>query len=45
MGSIYELRALTEGFRMQAVSGMRAAIDIYESCIVSSLLSNSGTWT
>ena len=44
-GSIYELRALTEDFRMQVVGGMRAAIDIYESCIVSSLLSNCGTWT
>ena len=44
-GSIYELRALTEDFRMQVVGGMRAAIDIYESCIVASLLSNCGTWT
>ena len=44
-GAIYELRALTEDFRMQAVGGMRAAIDLYECCIVSSLLSNSGTWT
>jgi hypothetical protein len=44
-GCIYELRALVEDFRMQAVGGTRAAIDLYESCIVSSLLSNSGTWT
>ena len=44
-GSIYELRALTEDFRMQAVGGARAAIDLYECCIVSSLLSNCGTWT
>ena len=44
-GSIYELRALVEDFRMQSVGGMTAGIDLYESCIVSSLLSNSGTWT
>ena len=44
-GSIYELRSLVEDFRMQVVGGMTAAIDLYESCIVSSLLTNSGTWT
>jgi hypothetical protein len=44
-GSNYELRALIEDFRMQAVGGTAAAIDLYESCIVSSLMSNSGTWT
>ena len=44
-GSIYELRALIEDLRMQAVGGMKAGIDLYESCIVSSLLTNSGTWT
>ena len=44
-GSIYELRALFEDFRMQAVGGMKAGIDLYESCIVSSLLTNCGTWT
>ena len=44
-GSIYELRSLVEDFRMQAVGGMMAAIDLYESCIVPSLLTNCGTWT
>ena len=44
-GSIYKLCALMEDFRMQVVGGMRAAINIYKSCIVSSLLTNSGTWT
>ena len=44
-GSIYKLRSLTEYFRMQVVDEMRAAIDLFESCIVSSLLTNSGTWT
>ena len=44
-GSIYELRSLIEDFRMQAVGGMQSAIDLYESCIVPSLLTNCGTWT
>ena len=44
-GSIYEHRSLIEDFRMQVVGGMRAAIDLFESCIVSSLLTNSCTWT
>ena len=43
-GSIYELRALTEDFMMQAVGGMQSAIDLYESCIIPSLLSNCGMW-
>ena len=43
-GSIYELRALIEDFRMQTIGGMEAAIDLYESCIVPSLLSNASTW-
>ena len=43
-GSIYELRSLIEDFRMQAVGGTRAANDLYESCIVPSLLANCGTW-
>ena len=30
---------------MQAVGGMQSAIDLYESCIVPSLLTNCGTWT
>ena len=43
-GSIYELRAVIEDFRMQAVGGMEAAIDLYESCIVPSLIANCATW-
>jgi hypothetical protein len=43
-GSIYELRALIEDFRMQSIGGTEAAIDLYESCIVPSLLSNAATW-
>ena len=44
-GSIYKLRALVEDFWMQVVGSMMAAIDLYESCILSSLFTNSGTWT
>jgi hypothetical protein len=44
-GSIYELRAIVEDFRMQAVSGIESAIYLYESCIVPSLLANCATWT
>ena len=29
---------------MQSIGGMEAAIDLYESCIVPSLLSNAATW-
>ena len=44
VGAIYELRALTEDFRMQAVGGCQSAINMYETCIIPSLLSNAGTW-
>ena len=43
--SYYELRAAIEDIRMQAVGGFEAALDLFESCIVPSLLANCGTWT
>ena len=43
-GSIYELRELMEDFRMQSIGGIEAAIDLYESSIVPSLLANCATW-
>ena len=43
-GSIHELRGLIEDFRMQSLGGCQAALDLYESCLVPSLLSNAGTW-
>jgi hypothetical protein len=43
-GAVYELRALTEDYRMQAVAGCQSAIDLYESCLIPSLLTNAGTW-
>ena len=43
-GAIYELGVLIEDIRMQAVGGMDTAIELYESCIVPSLLANCATW-
>ena len=44
-GSIFELKALCEDFRMQICGGMRGAIDIFEACICTKLLANCGVWT
>ena len=43
-GAIRELAALCEDFRMQITGGMMGALDLYESCIIPSLMANSGTW-
>ena len=43
-GAIYELKALSEDYRMQVVGGMLGALDIYNTCIVSSLLTNCSVW-
>ena len=32
-------------FRIQIIGGMQGEIDLYEACIIPSLLSNCGTWT
>ena len=37
-------RAVVEYYRMQAIGGVESAIDLYESCIMPSLLSNASTW-
>ena len=44
-GSILELTALSKDFRMEVVGGVQGAIDLWEICIVPSLLSNCGVWT
>ena len=41
---IYELRSVCQDFRLQLLGGMVGAIALWESCIVSSLLTNCGTW-
>ena len=43
--SYYELRAIIEDIKMQAVGGFEAALDLFENYIVPSLLANCGTWT
>ena len=43
-GSIYALAALWGDFRMQVVGGTLGALDMFESCIVSSLLNNASVW-
>ena len=43
-GAIYELRAVSEDVRMQAVGGFEAALDLFESCIVPSPLAKCSTW-
>jgi hypothetical protein len=44
-GAIYELAAVCADYRMQVVGGMIGAINIWNVCIVSSLLSNCSVWT
>ena len=44
-GSIYELQAPIEDFRMQIIGGVQGEIYLYEACIIPSLLTNCGTWT
>ena len=44
IGAIYELKALCEDYRMQVVGGVLGAIDIYNTCIVPSLLNNCSVW-
>ena len=43
-GSIFELKALCEDFRLQICGGMMGAIDILNMAIFPSLLANCGTW-
>ena len=43
--SMYEVAAIVEDFRMQAVGGLRSAWDLWNLAIVPSLLSNCGVWT
>ena len=43
-GTMYEVRAIMEDFRMQAIGGMAGAWDLWEAGICASLLSNCSTW-
>jgi hypothetical protein len=44
-GAILELTTLCQDFRMEVVGGVRGAIDLWNICIIPSLLNNCGTWT
>ena len=44
-GGIYELRWVCHDFCLQLLGGMVGAIVLWEECILSSLLTNCGTWT
>ena len=41
---MYEVRAIMEDFRIQAIGGMAGAWDLWEAGICSSLLANCSTW-
>ena len=43
--AIYEVAAIMEDFRMQAMGGLMGAWDLWNMAIVPSLLSNCGVWT
>ena len=42
--SILELTSLCQDFRMEVVGGVLGAFDIWEICIVPTLLNNCGVW-
>ena len=44
-GAVMELTVLTQDFRMEAVGGVLGAIDVWNVCILPSLLNNCGVWT
>ena len=43
-GAIFEVKSIVDDFRMQAISGMMAARELWERYMVPSLLSGAGTW-
>jgi hypothetical protein len=43
-GTMYEVRAIMEDFRVQAIGGMAGAWDLWEGGICASLLANCSTW-
>ena len=42
-GEMYEMKAIMEDFRLQAVGGMAGAIDVWELGIFNKLLANGGS--
>ena len=43
--AIYEIRAICEDFRMQVIGGAQGAFDLWNSCVIPSLLYNCSVWT
>ena len=43
-GDMFEMKAIMEDFRLQAVGGMAGAIDIWEMSICTKLLAYCGSW-
>ena len=41
---MFEMKAIMEDFRLQAVGGMAGAIDVWEMSICTKLLANCGSW-
>ena len=45
INAIHEVIAILEDTRMQRIGGVQCGLDLWEICIIPSLLSNSGTWS
>lgn len=43
--AIFEVVGLIEDFNLQALGGIKCAVEIWEASIIPSLLNNSETWT
>ena len=43
-GATLEIKGIIEDFKMQTISGMMAAWELWEKALISSLLSGSCTW-
>ena len=43
-GATLEIKGIIEDFKMQSISGMMAAWELWERALIPSLLSGSGTW-
>ena len=42
-GAIFELRAVCQDFRLQLLGGIMGSLDLWEACILPSLLNNTRT--
>ena len=42
--AVYEIRSIVEDSRSQVVGGIKTGLLLWNSCVLSFLLNNSGTW-